>query len=250
VENIWSEIGRCMHCHSPESNQKQVAKHGERMSWIRPRDPAGTLAQCVEQGIIDPDAPEESLIVTKPLVLVEHGGGPKFALGSRTDKNFRRFLNDYAAVVNRKYQRSDELPAPAPDVAVLTGQHLRIVDLPKQFDKNLLKVDLYRWTDDGWAATRVATAENPINGKQNAWQSMVFALAPRGSQRSVGLQSAEKALLPAGRYLVKIYIDRQDRVKQDRDYVLGEADLYGHAEIDGDWAPGYQPPKIVRAPAR
>ncbi len=56
VENIWSEIGRCLHCHSPESNQKQVEKHGEQMSWIRPRDPAGTLAQCVEQGIIDPDA--------------------------------------------------------------------------------------------------------------------------------------------------------------------------------------------------
>lgn len=250
VENIWSEVGRCQHCHSPESNQKQVEKHGARMSWIRPRDPAATLAQCVEQGIIDPDSPEQSLILQKPLVLVEHGGGPKFALGSRTDKNYRRFLNDYAAVVNQKYQRADQLPVPRPEVTVMTGQHLRIVDLPKELDRKLLRVDLYRWTGEGWAESPAATAENPINGKNSTWQSMVFALVPRSSSRGAGSPRADEARLPDGRYRVKIYIDQQDRVKQDRDYMLSEAELYGQAEIDGPWAPGYQPPKIVRAPQR
>jgi hypothetical protein len=31
---------------------------------------------------------------------------------------------------------------------------------------------------------------------------------------------------------------------------LGEAEYYGQMEIDGDWPPGYQPPKIVSVPAR
>ena len=70
-------------------------------------DPAGTLAQCVEQEIIDTDAANESLILLKPLPLVKYGGGPKFVLGNRTDKNFRRFLTDYAAVLEGRYRRKD-----------------------------------------------------------------------------------------------------------------------------------------------
>lgn len=99
-ENIWSEIGRCSHCHSPETNEKLVAKHGDQMSWIHPGDPAATLKQCVDQGIIDLAEPEKSEIVLKPLNIIKHGGGPKFAKGSRTDKNFRRFLIDYAKTVD------------------------------------------------------------------------------------------------------------------------------------------------------
>lgn len=248
VENIWSEVGRCINCHSPDRNERLVREHGEQMSWIRPGDPAGTLQQAVEQGIIDTDDPEQSLILRKPLVLVKHGGGPKFALGSRTDKNFRRFLNDYAAVVKRKYAREDQLPQPSDEVVALTGQHLRITDLPAELDAKLLKVDLYRWTGDGWSETPWGTAENPINGKQNVWQSMVFGVAPRGSERAGELQTAQEFQLSAGRYLLKIYVDRQDKTKGDRDYDLGDADLYGQVEIDGSWPPGYQPPKIVQAP--
>ncbi len=131
-------------------------------------------------------------------------------------------------------------------MAVISGQHLRIVDLPKQFGKKLLKVDLYRWTGQGWSETPWGTAENPINGKNSMWQSMVFSLAPRGCRRAAELQGVEQARLPAGRYRIRIYIDQQDRLKQDRDYSLSNADFYGEAEIDGEWAPGYQPPKIVR----
>lgn len=248
VENIWLEIGRCVSCHSPEKNQRLVREHGEQMSWIRPNDPAGTLAQAVEQGIIDTEAPEQSLILMKPLVLVKHGGGPKFAVGSRTDKNFRRFLTDYAAVMNRKYQRTEQLPAPTLNVTALTGQHLRIVDLPPQLDKKLLKADIYRWTGNGWSAEPWATAENPINGKTNMWQSMVMAIAPRASNRAADFKPSEQTQLPEGRYLVKIYIDQQDKVKKDRDYELGPTELFGQVETSGQWPPGYQPPKIVQAP--
>jgi hypothetical protein len=250
VENVWSEIGRCINCHSPERNQRLVREHGEQVSWIRPRDPAGTLQQCVDQGIIDTDAPEESLILLKPLKLVDHGGGPKFALGSRTDKSFRRFLADYASVVQGKYQRAEQLPRPTPDVISLTGQHLRIVDLPRRLDKKLLRADLYRWEGESWSETPWGTAENPINGEKSLWQSMVFAVAPRGSERAAELAKADEAQLPGGRYLVKIYVDEQDRTKDDREYESGAGELYAEVEIDGAWPPGYQPPKIIAAPSK
>lgn len=245
VENVWSEIGRCINCHSPERNQRLVKKHGDQVSWIVPRDPAATLESLVDGGNIDTDHPEDSPLLLKPAGLQDHGGGPKFAVGSRTDKNFRRFLNDYAAVVNGGYKKAEQLPKPATEVAAPTGQHLRIVDLPESLGKKLLKADLYRWTDRGWSESRVATAENPIAGKRHIWQSVVFAIAPRGSKRAEAMEPAKELPLPAGRYLIKIYIDQNDRTKQDRDYELGEEEFYGQVETRGSWKPGYQPPKIV-----
>src|SRR6185369_12599109 len=44
TETIWAEIDRCIGCHSPEKNQKQMKEFGNRVSWISPNDPAGTLA--------------------------------------------------------------------------------------------------------------------------------------------------------------------------------------------------------------
>ena len=32
VENVWSEVGRCAACHSPEKNAEQVKKHGKQVS--------------------------------------------------------------------------------------------------------------------------------------------------------------------------------------------------------------------------
>lgn len=37
VENVWTEVGRCAACHSPDQNQKQVKEHGEQVSWIARR---------------------------------------------------------------------------------------------------------------------------------------------------------------------------------------------------------------------
>lgn len=254
VENIWSEMGRCVSCHSPELNRNKIGRNGftkedvDAISWVVPRDPAATLVKLVDTGNIDTDDPDASQVLTKPAGLEEHGGGPKFAVGSRTDKNFRRFLKDYAAIVNDKYQQATQLPTPPREVAVLTGQHLRIIDLPERFHQKLLRADIYRHTDAGWSDARWATAENPIAGKRQMWQSMVMATAPRESRRGTTLKA--EMPLPAGRYLVKIYIDRQDKTKQNRDYELDESDFYGEVEFHGEWKPGYQPPKIVHAPVR
>jgi mono/diheme cytochrome c family protein len=41
IDNIWTEVGRCAACHSPDRNQKQVKEHGDQVSWIKLNDPAG-----------------------------------------------------------------------------------------------------------------------------------------------------------------------------------------------------------------
>lgn len=248
VKNIWSEMGRCINCHSPERNQQVVEENGDQVSWLVPRDPAATLKELLDGGNIDIDDPENSLVLLKPTGLEDHGGGEKFAVGSRTDKNFRRFLNDYAAVIKGEYQHPDQLPELQADVTVPTDQYLRINKLPMELDGKLLKIDIYRRLSSGWSDGPWATAENPIHGDHNFWQSMLFLTAPRGSRRAEEFEHAEEIQLPTGRYLVKIYIDQEDKTKDDRDYELSDDEYYGEVQIRGRWRTGHEQKKVVGAP--
>lgn len=248
-ENVWSEMGRCVNCHSPELNRRMVGRNGhtqdevDAISWIVPRDPAGTLRLLLDSGNIDIDDPSSSAVLTKPVGLEKHGGGPKFALGSNTDKNFRRFLTDYAAAVNGDYKQTDHLPVPTLDLFAETGQHLRIIELPGELDGKLLRVDIYSQSDTGLSANRVASAENPVNGKQRQWQSSIYAVAKRDSKIAADLVIDQP--LAAGRYVAKIFVDRNDQAKANRDYELGESDLMGQVEFSGEWKVGFREPKIV-----
>ncbi|MEO2021835.1 MAG: L-rhamnose isomerase, partial [Pirellulaceae bacterium] len=154
----------------------------------------------------------------------------------------------YAEFDDGKYEQAEQLPKPSAEVSVLTGQHLRIVDLPEKLGRKLLRADIFRKTADGWSKDRWATAENPIVGRRKMWQSMVVSVAPRESARAKTLEPNQP--LPAGQYLVKIYVDRHDKLKKNRDAELGAADLYGTVQNRGEWRVGYQPPKIVHAPVK
>lgn len=226
TENVWSEIGRCVNCHSSDRNARQVKEHGAKMSWIRPGDPAGTLKLCIDQGLIDVVEPEKSLLLQKPTNRVPHGGHRKFADGSRTEQQFLRFLVDFAKLNTGEYRRPEDLPKPTAEVAALTEQHLRIVDLPAGLDGKLLQADLYRREGDGWSKERWGTVDGGVNAEKRQFQNLVAAVAPRGSKAP---HFADKRL-PGGRYLVRITIDGVP---------------WREVEIDGAWPPGYQPPKIV-----
>lgn len=83
------------------------------MSWIVPHEPAATLTYLLDNGLIDSEDPEQSELRTKPTELVEHGGGPKFPVGSGSDKRFLTFLRDFAKVVEGGYSASNQLPVPS-----------------------------------------------------------------------------------------------------------------------------------------
>lgn len=76
VENIWSEMGRCVNCHSPELNRKKIGRNGhteedvDAISWIVPRNPEATLQKLLDTGNIDLESPDDSQVLTKPTGLV------------------------------------------------------------------------------------------------------------------------------------------------------------------------------------
>lgn len=252
IDNIWSEMGRCINCHSPERNRNKIKKLGRKkadtISWIIPRDPAGTLKKLVEGGNINVEDPESSPVLTKPAGIEEHGGGPKFLVGSTTYGNFAMFLNDYAAIANGKYKAPRDLPEPPRELILLTEQHLRIVDIPANANDKPLQVDIYRWDQENrrWSETRWATAFNRVNGKRRMWQSPISLAAPTVSPRAN--ESRKLTRLPAGSYLAKIYIDQEGRTQENPQYKLGQREFVGQAKIKGNWPPGYQRPKAIDFP--
>jgi hypothetical protein len=75
--NVWSMRFRCMNCHTEGTpqNDKLVKEHGERVAWFKKDGPAAAMEYLLASKLIDLDRPERSLLLTKPLGEVKHGGG-------------------------------------------------------------------------------------------------------------------------------------------------------------------------------
>ena len=251
VDNIWSELGRCLNCHSPERNRNQIAKRGQEfvdsISWIVPRDPAATLERLVADGDIDLDQPESSPLLTKPAGLTEHGGGPKFLAGGGTYDKFLAFLKDYSAIRGGTYRKAGDIPKPPGELAWLTEQHLKLTDLPQGVLAGPLKVELFPWDEQAkaWSSQRAGFAEGPVNAQQRVFQSMVSQTAAASNAAAV-TELRRQPRLAAGRYLARVWIDRSPdgRTATERHW-----ERVGELEFSGDWPPGYQPPKTVSARA-
>lgn len=248
VDNIWSEMGRCINCHSPERNRGKIKDLGQEaldaISWIVPNDPAATLQRLVDDGNIDLDHPELSPVLTKPAGLVKHGGGPKFLRGDPAYRKFLSFLTDYAAIRRGDYRTAEQLPPTPAELILLTGQHLRITGFPADWKELPWQVDLYAWDHAArtWSVHRVGTVFGRIN-PQGTGQHMVSVVFP--SEAPPPDQVRRDPHLPHGPWLARLYVDRERKTDQDSAYRLGEAEFVGQAEIRGDWPPGYQPPKII-----
>ena len=248
LDNVWSEAGRCAACHSPDKNQDKVKKFGERISWIKPRDPQATLKFIVDSGLIDTDSPEKSLLLTKPTVQVEHGGGQKAVVGDRTYKQFRAFIDDYAATVNGTYKDAKSLPQPNPETSAVSDIWFKVDGIPANLDKLLLRADVYAKTGSGWSAERVATGDRLIFGKGGLWQQHLSLTAPRGSKGATELLRNQQ--LPAGRYLVKISVDRDSKLQKDFRNELTASDVVGQVEFETKWPAGYGSMTVVKFPQR
>ncbi len=251
IDNVWVEATRCAACHSPQFNKEQVKKHGEQVSWMTPDDPAATLKHLVEAGLIDTEEPTKSLLLQKPTMQVKHGGGIKMVVGDRSYKQFRKFLEDYAAMSAGKYQTAKELPKADDEVSRIGEAWFKLTDVPESFDKQLLQIDLYRQdtrSKSGWSKDRWATSDRQVFGKGKLWQHSLSITAPRDSARAKELLA--KPTLPPGKYLVRIYVDRASRLEQDWQSELGERDFVGQIEVDSRWPVGYGSMTTAKFPTR
>lgn len=94
---IWAMKGRCNNCHQQggKDTAKHVAKYGERVVWMK-EDAKATMTYLLSSKLLDPRQPGRSLLLLKPMALVEHGGGKKIMPNDPCHLAYLTWLRDYS----------------------------------------------------------------------------------------------------------------------------------------------------------
>jgi hypothetical protein len=241
--NIWSMRFRCMNCHTEGSpqNDKLVKEHGQRVAWFKKGGPEATMDYLLASKLIDLKDPEKSLLLTKPLNTVKHGGGIKFVVGDQGYKAFRAWIEDVVAMKTGKYATAADLPPKETGPLQFgTDMWLKIDKTPDAWGDKLLQANVYAWDAKAraWEKEPIATTDRTVWGKGKLWQHTVTLLAAPGSERAK-LWAKRKPSLPPGKYLIKVYVDSAEKSKKDWKAALGEEEYVGQVEIQARWGEGY-----------
>ncbi len=250
VQSVWAQRYRCMACHAttgPE-NARLVKEHGERVTWIVSGDPAQTMQHLLDHGLVDLDQPENSMLLLKPLNEIEHGGGQKMLRGDQGYKAFRAWIEDCAAILANRYASAADLPEDPPATRSFPSEiWLKLENTPDEWADRLLQVDIFAWDArrKTWEPRPVATSDRMVFGKGRLWQHSLLLLAEPGSQQAKAFDRQPR--LPAGKYLVRVYVDTQGLMQQDWQRTWTDAEIAGALEIETAWPPGYGSMTIVDA---
>jgi hypothetical protein len=243
-KTIWAERFRCTHCHMPgeAENLKLVAEHGERMNWIKREGAEATLNYLVASRLVNSKQPERSLLLRKPLMDgLEHGGGKKMLPGDGGYKAFRTWLDDYGATVGDKYRRAADLPKEVVRPMPFNSEiWLQFAKTPPAWGDRLLVVAVYRWESrtKAWEPEPIAVSDRQVLDEFQLWQNSLTLLAAEGSGRA-GRWERGKPSLPPGRYLLKVFVDVERRLRRDWQDDLGEKEFVGQTAIETNWPAGY-----------
>jgi hypothetical protein len=251
--NIWALRFRCMSCHiegTPE-NTKLRAEHGDQVAWIKKDGAAATMNYLIGSKLIDIEKPEKSLLLLKPLKEVDHGGGKKFLQGDQGYQAFRAWLEDYAKTVGDRYATAAALPKTAGQPAGFgTNLWFKLTSTPPAWGDGLVRTDIHAWdaARETWEPAPIATTDRQNNAKMRLWQHTLTLLAAKDSDRA-GTWRSGKPTLPAGRYLVRVYVpaaagprfggSRGNAAAPDWRNPPRPADFVGQAEFTANWGEGY-----------
>jgi hypothetical protein len=251
-QNVWAMRFRCMSCHiegTPE-NDKLKKEHGPRVAWIKKEGAEATMNYLTnETKLIDTTHPEKSLLLQKPLGKLEHGGGKKFLPGDQGYKAFRAWIEDYAAIKNGTYTKADDLPKPATKLARFGSDiWLKLSDTPPEWGDKLLQVNLYAWDETAktWATEPIAQSDRGVWGQGKLWQHNLTLATAKDSELARRWKK-DKPLLPAGKYLVRVYVDTAGRLAKDWNATLDDGDYVGQMEFQARWAEGYNSMTVLDA---
>lgn len=248
---LWALRFRCMSCHAegtPE-NDKLRQEHGDRVAWMK-ADAAATMNYLIGSKLINAKEPEKSLLLLKPLAEVKHGGGKKFLVGDQGYKAFRTWLEDYAKTARDGYATAADLPKKAEGRPERFGTEswLKLENTPPEWTDRLLQVEVYAWDEakKSWEAEPVATSDRGVWGQGKLWQHTLDLLAAKDSERARTWKRG-KPSLPAGKYLVKVYVDVEGRLAKDWKATMEKGDFVGQAEVTSRWPAGYGSMTVIDA---
>ena len=243
VDIVWSQLERCANCHSPERNAKQVEKNGSQMSWIVPNSPGETLQLLEQRKLIDIEQPKASLLKTKALGLDDHGGGVKFPAEGHTDREWGRFLEDYAAMKRARYKSSGDVPKFDSIRTWRTGLHLRIKELPKLPPGQYAVILMHRINAVGIVDEEpIAIGEGRVSKDGTSWSSSVMNLEPSQQRRSQANPDWVALLPEESRYQLRwIVVDDSTSTLEE---IISTRSV-SRIEIDSLWKSGHSAAKTI-----
>lgn len=248
MRNVWSQEGRCMGCHRPGTPEfaEKKKQFGDRVEWFVPDSAEATMQRIIERKLVNVDQPDQSLLLLKPLNKVPHGGGVKFLYGDVGYKQFRAWIEDYAASVKGKYRAVRDLPADAKEALVFTDCILNLNETPEAWGDKLLRVDVHAWdaAKNAWSPKPLATGDRGVWAKGRSTNVLLFLSVPAGGEAEKAARRSPR--IPPGKYLMKYYCDTQGKLAADYKIPTDLPAFYqGQQEITSDWRTGWGSPTKV-----
>ena len=210
-----------------------------------------------ELPLLNLENPRESLLVLKPTsklpakneagkfdppssaVPVSHMGGLKMHANDQSYKSFVSWIQDYANVVNGQYTSVEDLPA---DNWLGTNLVVRLTDAPADWPVGTtVQLFVHSWdaATDSWSEQAAAFTQGTVTPRHMV-NGAVSLLQPKPSTKH-SVAAEESPTLARGKYLVKVYVDADNRLDEDPSLLLGPEEFAGQAEIGkARWREGFR----------
>ena len=248
--SVWAMRFRCMNCHTEGSaqNDKLVKENGEQVAWMKKGGAAATLDYLLESGLINRQRPDQSMLLLKPLNRVKHGGGLKFVEGDQGYKAFRAWIEDAVKTLGDKYSSPNQLPRDDGLRYFGTELWFKLSNTPAEWGDRLVQADIYAWnaSANAWEPTPIASTDRGNNPKMRVMQH-TLTLATQVDSENAKRWQAGPVTLPQGKYLVRVYVDRQGKLARNWQTRMSDADYVGQAEFSANWRTGYGAMTVVDA---
>jgi len=283
VRNVWSQRMRCFPCHTPgeidtanpkhqkpkENYDQLVRKFGARMNIFK-ATPEETMKSLIASSrrsspthlpLLNFAEPVKSLLLLKPtsklpakndegtfekpssIEPVSHMGGLKMHVDDVSYKSILGWIEDVAKVKEGAYADAVELP---PDDWYPTQHVLRIKDLPESWAEGArvqLFVHAQCASGDGFEAAAIAFTQGIVTPRRFVNGSLVVFGRSAGDEKVDWNSDGER--LPAGKYLLKAYLDANHHLESDPTAFLGEEDFQGQLEVTAKWNEGFPQAEVV-----
>jgi hypothetical protein len=196
--------------------------------------------------LINLEDPTKSLLVLKPTAKlppkkddgtfeppsatdpVSHMGGLKMHVNDQSYRAIVAWIQDYSNIAGDRYLSVDELPQ---DNLLPTQRILKLTNIPADWG-TLTPVQVRVYAADEGDHDR-----QPVAFTQCLVTPRRMAMGPLSLIRPTDQHDFpdENQTLAPGRYRLKIYVDRQNRLQESPTLMLPEEDFVGAVSIDAEW---------------
>ncbi len=243
-------------------------QYGKRMD-IFAATPEATVDALIEKSRNVPDGelplinledPRQSLLVLKPTskvpakeangefapatynLPITHMGGLKMHVDDQSYKSFVAWMQDYARIVGNEYASVKDLPL---DNWHASKHVVMVQQVPESWKlEDRVQIFVHGWdgATESWTKAPLAFTQGTVTPARNVGGALFLFALPGQSEQAL---DPEDARLPPGKYLLRAYVDRHERLANDPTAFLGSDDFVGESAVEGRWGTGFPQAKKV-----